>query len=183
MITFLNILISSSIIPKSDLVLSHNSSCDDLISTSPVPKSHIVMSHNSSCYDPNINLSCPKKHMVMSHNSSQIDSKLTYPVPKITSFSPKICLVMTISQLLLSQKVTSFCPIFHLVVTCNIDFSCPKSHLVLSHNSSCYDFISYSPVPKSHPVCLIICHVMTQYQLLLSQKVTFLCSIIHLVMT
>jgi hypothetical protein len=36
---------------------------------------------------------------------------------------------------------------------------------------------------KSHPVCPIICHVMTQYQLLLSQKVTFLCSIIHLVMT
>ena len=44
MITFLNILISSSIIPISDLVSSHNSSCDVPISTSPVPKSHIDMS-------------------------------------------------------------------------------------------------------------------------------------------
>ncbi len=126
----------------------------------------------------------PKKHIVMSHNSSWRDSKSTSPVPKkITSISPKICLVMTISQLLLSQKVTLFCPIFHLAMTCNIDFSCPKSHLVLSHNLSCYDLISYSPVPKSHPVCPIIRHVMTQYQLLLSQKVTFLCSIIHFVTT
>ncbi len=57
MITFLNILISSSIIPKSDLVMSHNSSPDVPISTSLVPKSHIVMSHNSSCYEPNINFS------------------------------------------------------------------------------------------------------------------------------
>ncbi len=46
MITFLNILISPSSIPKSDLVLSHNLSCDVPISTSPVPKSHICMSHN-----------------------------------------------------------------------------------------------------------------------------------------
>ncbi len=102
--------------------------------------------------------------------------------PKNTLFSPEICLVMTMSQLLLSQKVTLFCPIFHLLWH-NINFSCPKSHLILSHNLSCYDAISYSPVPKSHPVCPIIRHVMTQYQLLLSQKVTFLCSIIHLVMT
>ncbi len=65
----------------------------------------------------------------------------------------------------------------------NFIFSCPKSDLVLSHNPSHYDSISYSPVPKSHPVFPIIRHVMTQYQLLLSQKVTFLCSIIHLAMT
>jgi hypothetical protein len=68
MITSLDILISSSIIPKSDLVLSLNSSRDVPISTSPVPKSHIVMSHNSSCYNPNIIFSCPKKHIVISHN-------------------------------------------------------------------------------------------------------------------
>jgi hypothetical protein len=61
MITSLNILILSSIIPKSDLVLSHNSSCDVPISTFPVPKSHILVSHNSSCYNPNIIFSCPKK--------------------------------------------------------------------------------------------------------------------------
>ncbi len=61
MITFLSIIISSSIIPISDLVLSHNSSRDVPISTSPVPKSHIIMSHISSCYDPNINFSCPQK--------------------------------------------------------------------------------------------------------------------------
>jgi hypothetical protein len=50
-----------SIFPKSDLVLSHNSSRDVPISTSPVPKIHIFLSHNSSCFDPNINFSCPKK--------------------------------------------------------------------------------------------------------------------------
>ena len=184
MIAFLNILISSSIIPKSDLGLSHNLSCDVPISTSLVPKSHIVMSHNSSRYDPNIIFSCPQNNTLLCSiillKETQNQLLLSQ---KITSFSPKICLVMTISQLLLSRKVTSFCPIFHLVMTCNIDFSCPKSHLVLSHNLSHYDLISYSPVPKSHPVCPIICHVLTQYQLLLSQKVTFPCSIIHLVMT
>jgi hypothetical protein len=116
MITFLNILISSSIIPKSDLVLSHNSSRDVPISTSPVPKSHIVMSHNSSCYDPNINFSCPKKTHCYVPNSSRKDPKSTSPVPKITLFSTKIRPVMTISQLLLSQKVTLFCPIFYLVM-------------------------------------------------------------------
>ncbi len=128
------------------------------ISTSPVPKKHIVMSH--------IHLEETQNRLLLSQ--------------KITSFSPKICLVMTISQHLLSQIVTSFCPIFHLVMICNIDFSCLKSHLVLSYNLSYYDLISYSPVPKSHPVCPIIHHVMIQYQLLLSP---FFCSIIHLVMT
>ena len=118
MINFLNILISSSIIPISDLVLSHNSSRDVPTSTSPVPKSHIILSHISSCYDPNINFFCPKKtRIVMSHNSSWRDPKSTSPVPKINLFSPKICLVMTISQLLLSQKVILFCPIFHLLMT------------------------------------------------------------------
>ncbi len=38
------------------------------------------------------------------------------PVPKITLFSPKIRLVMTISQLLLPQIVNLFCPIFHLIM-------------------------------------------------------------------
>ncbi len=45
----------------------------------------------------------------------------------------------------------------------NINFSCPKGHLVFSHNSSCYDSISNSPVPKSHLVCAIICLIMTRY--------------------
>jgi hypothetical protein len=70
MITLQNILISPSSIPKSDLVLSHNSSCDDPISTSLVPKSHIVMSHNSSCYDPISTYPVPKSCIIMSHNSS-----------------------------------------------------------------------------------------------------------------
>ncbi len=70
MITFHCILISPSSIPKSNLVLSHNSSCDDPISTSPVPKSHIGMSHNSSCYDPISTSPVPKSHIVMSHYSS-----------------------------------------------------------------------------------------------------------------
>ncbi len=32
-----------------------------LISPSSIPKSDLVLTHNSSCYDPNINFSCPKK--------------------------------------------------------------------------------------------------------------------------
>ncbi len=114
MITFLNILISPSSIPKSDLVLSHNSSCDVPISTSPVPKSHIVMSHNLSCYDSNINFSCPKKspfsvrkfiltqpnistssvpkcHLVLSHNLPCNDPISTSPVPKSPLVSSCYC--------------------------------------------------------------------------------------------
>ncbi len=132
------------------------------------PKYQILLSQKNTLLCPIIFLEETQNQLLLSQ--------------KITSFSPKIRLVMTISKLLLSQKVTLFCPIF-ILLWCNINSSCPKSHLVLSHNSSCYDSISYSPVPKSHPVCPIICHVMAQYQLLLSQKVTFLCSIIHLVMT
>jgi hypothetical protein len=117
MITFLNILISSSIIPISGHVLSHNSSRVVPISTSPVPKSHIVMSHNSSCYDPNINFSCPPTNTwlcpIIHFEKTQNQLLLSQ---KITLLSPKIPLVMTISHLLLSQKVTLFCPIFYLVM-------------------------------------------------------------------
>jgi hypothetical protein len=109
---------------------------------------------------PKIDFSCPKNNLVQSQNSSSYDHKLTSPVPK---------------------KSPCSVPYFSLLWP-NIDFSCPKSLLVLSHNLSCYDSISYSPVPKHQPVCPIIRHIMTQYQLLLSQKVTFICSIIHLVM-
>jgi hypothetical protein len=118
MITSLNILISSCIIPKKDLVLSHNSSHDVPISTSPVPKSHITRSHNSSCYDPNIISSCCKKNKSLCPiiHLKETQNRLLLS-QKITSFSPKIRPVMTISQLLLSQKVTSVCPIFHLFMT------------------------------------------------------------------
>jgi hypothetical protein len=150
MITFLNILISSSVIPNSDLILSHNSSRDVPISTSSVPKSHIVMSHKSSCYDPNINFSCHQK----TH-----------------------CYVpLFISKRL---KINFSCPKNHLVQSQNL--SCydhkstspvPNSDLVLSHISFCYDVIPTSPVPKVTSCCPIVCLVMTQYQLLLSQNVT-----------
>jgi hypothetical protein len=130
MITFQYILISPSSIPKSDLFLSHNSSCDVPMSTSPVPKIHIIMSHNSSRYDPNINFSCPQKtqscpiiHLEETRNRLLLSQK-------ITLFSPIICLVMTISQLILSQKVTLLCPIFHLVMT--------QYQLLLSQKSPCF---------------------------------------------
>jgi hypothetical protein len=120
MVTFLNILISSSIIPISDLVLSHDSSRDVQISTSPpVPKSHIILSHISSCYDPNINFSCPKKHIVLSYNSSQRNQKLTSPVP--------------------------------------------KNHFIQSQNLSCYDHKSTSPVPKSD---LVLSHISSHYDIM-----------------
>ncbi len=131
------------------------------ISTSPVPKKHISMSHNLSQRDPKLTSPVPKNHLVQSQNLSCYDHKSTSPVPK---------------------KWPCSVPYFILLWR-DIDFSSPKSHLILSHNLSCYDSISTSPVPKSHPVCPIIRHIMTQYQLLLSQKITFLCSIIHLVMT
>ncbi len=153
MITFLHLMIS-----QYQLLLSQKV-------TSLCPVIHLVMTQISTSI-------VPKKHIVMSHDSSQKDLKLTSPVPKITLFSPKICLIMTKSQLLLSQKVTLFCPIF-ILLWCNFVFSCPKKHLVLSNNLSRCDSISYSPVPKIHLVCPIIRHVLTQYQLLLSQKVTF----------
>ncbi len=130
------------------------------ISTSPVPK---------------ITLLCPIIHLEETRN-------WILPSQNITWFSPKICLVMTISQLLLSQKWPCSVPYF-ITLWLNINFSSPKSHLVLFHNSSCYDSISTSPVPKSHPVCPIIHLIMTQYKLLLSRKVTLHCSIIHLVMS
>ncbi len=159
MITFLKILISYSVIPKSDLVFSHNSSCDVPISTSSVPKSHIDMSHISSCYDQNINFSCPKKTSCPIIYLKETQNRLLLS-QKIILFSPKFRLVMTISQLLLSQKVTFSVP-YVILLWRNIGFSCPKSHLVLSHDLSFYDSISYSSVSKSHPVSPMIRHIMT----------------------
>ncbi len=116
MITFLNILISSSIIQISNLVLSHNSSHDVPISTSPVPKSHIVMSQKK--FMTQISTSpVPKKHIVMSHNSSQRDLKLTSPVPKNHLVqSQNLSCHDHKSTSPVPKKVTLFCPIFYLVM-------------------------------------------------------------------
>jgi hypothetical protein len=148
MITFLNILISLSSIPKSDLVysmihlmISHYQLLQSPKVTSLCPIIHLVMTQISTS-------PVPKKHIVMSHNSSWRDPKLTFPSQHITLVRTKICLVMTISQLLLSKKVTLFCPIFHLVMT--------QYQLILSQKVTLF--------------CPIIFLVMTQYQLLLSQK-------------
>ncbi len=150
MITFLNILISSSVISKSDLIcpiinlvmsqyqllLSQKVTllCPIIhlvmtqISTSPVPQKHIVMSHNLSRRDPKSTSPVPKNHLIQSQNLSCYNHKSTSPVP--------------------------------------------KSDLVLSHISSHYDIILTSSVPKVTLFCPIIHLGMTQYQLLLSQKVT-----------
>ncbi len=79
MIIFQYIVVSPSSIPKSDLVLTHNSSCYDPISTSPVPKSYIIMPHNSSWFDPISTSPVSKSHIVMSHNSSCQDSERICP--------------------------------------------------------------------------------------------------------
>jgi hypothetical protein len=92
----------------------------------------------------------PQKHIVMSHNSPWRDPKSTSPVPKHH-------LVQSQNSSGYDHKSTS--PV-------------PKSDLALSHISSLYDSISTSPVPKDTSSCSIICLVMTQYQLLLSPKVT-----------
>ncbi len=54
--------------------------------------------------------------------------------------------------------------------------SIPKSDLVFTHSSSCYDpNINFSCPKKITSSCPIIHLVMTQYQLLLSQKTRSLC--------
>ncbi len=130
------------------------------ITTSPVPKKYIIMSHNSSWRDPKLSSPVPKITLFSHKNLSCHDHKSTSPVPKKWPCSVS----------------------YFILLWCNFVFSFPKSDMVLSYNLSHYDSTSTSFVPKSHLVCAIICHVLTQYQLLMSQKVTFLCSIIHLVM-
>ena len=151
MITFLNILISSSIIPKSDLIC---------------PIIRLVMSQYQLLLSQKVTSLCPIIHLVMTQIS-------TSPVPKKnTLLCPIIHLKETKNQLLLSQKN-------HLVQSQNLSrydhksiSPVPKSDIVLSHISSHYDVISTSPVPKVTLFCLIICLVMAQYHILLSQKVT-----------
>ncbi len=120
-------------------------------------------------------LLCPIIYLKETQNRLLLSQKSPCSVPKFVLLWPWVNFSCPKNW---PRSVPYFISLWH-----NINFSCSKSHLVLSHNSSRYDSISYSLVPKSHPVCPIICHVMTQYQLLLSQKITFLCSIIHLVMT
>ncbi len=59
---------------------------------------------------------------------------------------------MTQYQLLLSLKVTSLCPIIHLIMIKNCLLLSQKKHLIQSPNLSWYDLISSSPVPKHHLV-------------------------------
>ncbi len=111
--------------------------------TSLCPIIHLVMTQISTS-------PVPKKHIIMSHNSSQRDSKLTSPVQKNH----------------LVQSKNSSC--YDHMSTSPV----PKSDLVMSHISSCYDVILISPVPTVTLLCPIICLVMIQYHILLSQKVT-----------
>ncbi len=92
----------------------------------------------------------PKNHIIMSHNSSQRGPKSTSPVPKNH---------LVQSQNLSCHDHKSTSPV-------------PKSDLVLSHILSCYDVILSSPDPKVTWFCPIVQLILTQHQLLLSQKVT-----------
>ncbi len=92
----------------------------------------------------------PKKHIILSHNSSWRDQKSTSPIPKNH-------LVQSRNSSCYDNKSTS--PV-------------PNNDLVLSHISPLYDLVSSSPVPKVTFSCSIIQLVMTQYHILLSQKVT-----------
>ncbi len=104
---------------------------------------HLVMTQISTSPVPN-------KHIVMSNNLSRRDPKSTSPVPK--------------NHLIQSHNVSCY---DHKSTS-----PVPNSDLVLSHISSCYDVISTSPVPKTTLICPIIRLVVTQYHILLSQKVT-----------
>ncbi len=105
------------------------------------PTIHLIMTQISTSL-------VPPKHIVLSHNSSWRDQKSTSPVQqKITLFSPKS-----------GHDHKSTSPV-------------PKKDLVLSHISSLYDLESTPPVPEVTLSCSIIGLVMTQYHILLSQKV------------
>ncbi len=129
------------------------------------PIIHLVMSQYQLQLSPKVTSLCPiihlvmiqistspvtKKHIVMSHNLSRRDPKSISPVPKNH-------LIQSQNSSRYDHKSTS--PV-------------PKSDLVLSHISSGYDIISTSPVPQTTSFCPIIHLVMTQYHILLSQKVT-----------
>jgi hypothetical protein len=115
------------------------------------------------------------------------------------------CLVMSQYQLLLSQKVTSLCPIIHLFMTQISTSPVPKKHIIMSHNSarrdpkstspvpknhlvqsqnlSCHDHKSTSPVPKSD---LVLSHILSCYDVILSSpvpKMTWFCPIVCLITT
>ncbi len=129
------------------------------------PIIHLMMSQYQLLLSQKVTSLCPIIHLVMTQIS-------TSPVPKNTLLCPIIHLEETQNGLLLSQKN-------HLVQSKNLSrydhkstFSVPNSDLVLSHISSCYDVISTSPVTKVTLFCPIIRLVMTQYHILLSQKVT-----------
>jgi hypothetical protein len=102
--------ISTSPVPKKQIVMSHNLSQRDPKSTSPVPKNHLVQSQNLSRYDHKSTSPVPKSVLILSHISSCYDVISTSPVPKVTLFCPLIHLVMTQYHILLSQKVTRFVP-------------------------------------------------------------------------
>ncbi len=129
-------------------------------------------------------LFCPIIHLVISKYQLLLSQKVTSLCPIISLtmiqnqlllsqknilFSPQICL--NIYQILLFQKIILFSPKICLIMTMSTS-PVPKSHLVMSNISSCYDSILTSPVSKVTSFCPIIRLVMTQYQLLLSQKVT-----------
>ncbi len=120
-------------------------------------------------------------------------------------FCPIIHLVMSQYQLLLSQKVTSLCPIIHLFMTQISTSPVPIKHIIMSHNSShrdpkstypvpkkhlvqsqklsCHDHKSTSPVPKSD---LVLSHILSRYDVIASPpvpKVTWFCPIVRLIMT
>ncbi len=120
----------------------------------------------------------------------------------MTLFCPIIHLVMSLNQLLLSQKVTLFnsscydpninfsCPKKHIVMSHNLSrrdpkltSPVPKNHLIQSQNLSCYKHKSTSPVPKSD---LVLSHISFCYDVISTSpvpKVTSFCPIICLVMT
>jgi hypothetical protein len=87
----------------------------DLILNSPVPKKRPVQSQNLSRYDHKSTSPVLNSQLVLSHILSHYDPILISPIPKVTSFCPMICLIMTQYQLLLSQIVILFVPKFVLL--------------------------------------------------------------------
>ncbi len=130
------------------------------------PIIHLVMSPYQLLLSQKVTSLCPIFHLVMTQIS-------TPPVPKKhTMLCPIIHLKGTQNWILLSQKITLFSPKNPSRHEHKSTSPVPKSDLVLSHISSCYDVISISPVPKVTLFCPIIRLIMTQHQLLLSQKVS-----------
>ncbi len=122
---------------------------------------------------------CRAASWLLSLPSSEVQNKMIFMWHQILSCHVLVGRSFFIlwKMLLSSQNL----PYDHLLICSNITFQYPKkSDLVVSYNSSYYDPYQILLSPKVTSSCPIIRIIMTQNQLLLSQKNTSFSPKIHL---